>query len=170
MTLFEVFQSYYIYYGQTYFHCLENVIFQYGDSFFHPSAGIISGDNHSMSLANITLHFVILRISKTLHTAELFKRFIDDIVWLSYDTDRTNKIKNVLTKCFSKHGMEITFRQVSTNAEQQGAQLKFLDVNHVIGTTSLCGFYTRDYVKPTAVNRGFLHGKSHHPPNTSLSL
>ena len=48
--------------GQRYFVelimlTLESVIIQHGQHFYKQSNGIITGDNHSVSLANIAMHF-----------------------------------------------------------------------------------------------------------------
>ena len=47
--------------------CLHNVIIQHKQNFYTQRTGIITGDNHSVSLANITLHYVILPISDVLN-------------------------------------------------------------------------------------------------------
>ena len=61
--------------------CLNNVVIQYKEGLFTQSIGIVTGDNHSVSLANITLHYVILPVSEIINQAVLFKRYIDDIIW-----------------------------------------------------------------------------------------
>ena len=45
--------------------------------------GIITGDNHSVSLANTAVHYILQPIADVLSEAELFRRFIDDIIWIS---------------------------------------------------------------------------------------
>ena len=50
------------------------------------------------------------------------------------------------------------------------SEVEFLDVNHVIDNTDPFGFITRNYEKPTAVHRRFLHGSSHHPPSVFKSI
>ena len=62
--------------------CLHNAIIQHKQNFYTQKIGVITGDNHSVSLANITLHYVILPISDILNKSISFKRFIDDIIWL----------------------------------------------------------------------------------------
>jgi len=47
--------------------CLDNVIIQYKEKFFTQSNGIITGDNHSISLPNIALHYVILPIASAIN-------------------------------------------------------------------------------------------------------
>ena len=60
--------------------CLNNVVIQYKEGFFTQSTGFVTGDNHSVSLADITLHYVILPVSEIINQAVLFKRYIDDII------------------------------------------------------------------------------------------
>jgi len=63
--------------------CLNNVVTQYGDQLHLQNNGIITGDNHSVSLANIAVHYILQPIADVLNEAELFRRFIDDIIWIS---------------------------------------------------------------------------------------
>ena len=57
--------------------CLDKVIIQYKDSFFTQKKwNSKTGDNHSVSLANIALHYLILPILSTVNQSVLFKRFI----------------------------------------------------------------------------------------------
>ena len=44
--------------------CLNNVVTQYGDQLYIQNNGIITGDNHSVSLANITVHYVLQPIAE----------------------------------------------------------------------------------------------------------
>jgi len=44
--------------------CLNNVVTQYGDQLYIQKNGIITGDNHSVSLANITVHYVLQPIAE----------------------------------------------------------------------------------------------------------
>ena len=48
--------------------CLHSVIIQHKQNFYTQKTGIITKDNHSVSLANITLHYVILPISDVLNS------------------------------------------------------------------------------------------------------
>ena len=114
-----------------------------------------------MSVANITLHNIILPIADKLNESIIFKRYIDDVIWISETELLTNDIKASLADVFVSNGLKLTFRRISTN--QPTSSLEFLDINHVIDTTCRGGFYTTDFKKPTAINRRFLHGLSHHP-------
>jgi len=73
--------------------CLENIVVKNGNSFYKQSKGIITGDNNSVSIANIALHHVIMPIATTIKTTKLFKRYIDDIVFLSETLDVTDNVK-----------------------------------------------------------------------------
>ena len=68
-------------------HYLNGTIIQYTNKFYIQKQGIITGDNHPVSLANISMHFIMLKISDILNQAQFFKRFIDDIIWLSYGNE-----------------------------------------------------------------------------------
>jgi len=60
-----------------------------------------------VSLENISLHYILLPIADTINEAKIFKRFIDDIVWLSYTTETTNQIENNLNSVFQRNDLEI---------------------------------------------------------------
>ena len=141
--------------------CLKNVVVQNGDHFYNQSQGIITGDNDSVSLANIALHHITLPIAEILNKTILFKRYIDDVIWFSITDSLTNKIKNQLSKTFKNNGLNLIFRSINT--DDTNSSLEFLDVDHVICKSSKGGFYTTNYIKPTAVERVFLNGLSHHP-------
>ena len=150
--------------------CLDNIIVQYENDFFVQERGIVTGDNHSVSIANITLHYVLLPFAKTINHSQIFKRFIDDIVWLSFGQNTTQTIKNAILTAFCANDLEISFRQIQTGSLEQNTSMEFLDVDHVIDSTAVGGFYTKEFIKPTALNRTFLHGKSHHPISVFKSI
>ena len=149
-------------------YCLKNVVVQNDDKFYNQDEGIITGDNHSVSLANITLHHIILPISNDLNKSELFKRYIDDIIWISQTKTLTDDIEQTLSDTFNSAGLKLTFRRVSTL--ENNKTLEFLDVDHVIDPICSAGFYTTNFVKPTAVHRVFLNGSSYHPPSIFRSI
>ena len=121
-----------------------------------------------MSTANIALRHLIMPIATTIKTTKLFKRYIDDIVFLSETLDVTDNVKRQLKCAFEEHNLKLVFRQIST--KNDGDELEFLDVNHVIDKTEINGFYVKNYIKPTAKNRVFVNGKSHHPRSIYKSL
>ena len=148
--------------------CFGNVIIQYKDSFFTHKNGIVTRNNHSVSLANIALHYLILPISSTINQSMLFKRFIDDIIWLSYGLDTTTKLKQALICEFQEYDIELSFRDINTS--ENNACFEFLDVEHKIDSNFAGRFYTRNFIKPTAINRTFLNGKSFHPQHIFKSI
>ena len=147
--------------------CLHNVIIQHKQNFYTQKTGIITEDNYSVSLANITLHYVILPISDILNKSILFKPFIDDI-WLSYGVETTLKIKNCLFKTFQDNKLDLTFHMINTT--DSGSTLEFLDVEHKIDSSYSCGFFTKNFIKPTATNRLFLNSHSYYPPHVFKSI
>ncbi|MEC8567887.1 MAG: GIY-YIG nuclease family protein, partial [Pseudomonadota bacterium] len=110
-------------------------------------------------------HFTMF---KTLKKAVMFKRYIDDIIWISESVEITNQIQKELSETFLKNGLKMTFRRISTR--QTSGTLEFLDVNHVVDPSCAAGFRTTNFVKPTAINRLFLNGQSSHPRNVFKSI
>ena len=49
------------------------------------------------------------------------------------------------------------------NNRQTGQGVEFLDVFHQIEEDDPIGFVTKNFTKPTAAGRAFLHGNSYHP-------
>ena len=80
----------------------------------------------------------MLKISNILNQAQFFKRFIDDIIWLSYGNDLTEKIKQALTNTCMEYGLKLTHRKVSTY--ETGKSREFLDVFHMINNSNKFGF------------------------------
>ena len=107
-------------------------------------------------------------IATTIKTTKLFKRYIDDNIFLSETLDVTDNVKRQLNCAFEEHNLKLVFRQIST--KNDGEELEFLDVNHVIDKTEISGFYVKNYIKPTAKNRVFVNGKSHHPRSIYKSI
>ena len=142
-------------------NCSNSIIIQYTNKFCIQKQGIITGDNSSVSLANISMHFIMLKISSILNEAQLFTRFIDDIIWLSHGNKLTEKIKQALTNTCVEYELKLTFRKVSTN--ETGKNLEFLDVLHMIDNSNKFGFFTTSFIKETATKRLFLNGNSYHP-------
>jgi len=75
--------------------CLNNIVVQHV-LIFITREGILTGDNNSVSIANTALHYTLLPIAKVLNQAELFKRNIDDIMFLAIGENITNKITDSL--------------------------------------------------------------------------
>ena len=144
-------------------HCLNSIVIQYTNKFYIQKQGIITVDNNSVSLANISMHFIMLKISNILNQAQLFKRLIDDIIWLSYgnDNELTEKTEQALTNTCMEYELKLTFGKVSTN--ETGKSLEFLDVLHMIDNSNKFGFFTTSFIKETATKRLFLNGNLYHP-------
>ena len=85
--------------------CLDNVIVQHADKFYKQKEGIITEDNPSVSLANIALHYILTPIAAILNKVHLFKRFIDDIVWLPHGEDITLEIEGALKHVLGQNGL-----------------------------------------------------------------
>ena len=82
---------------------------QYKEGFFTQSTEIVTCDNHSVSLANITLQNVILPVSEIINQAKLFKRYRDDIIWLSFGLDNTTKIKEAHSGIFIENELKLSY-------------------------------------------------------------
>ena len=91
----------------------------------------------------------------------MFKRYIDDILYITIEDGRELNIKDALTNKFQEYNLELSFKEISTTNQQD--KLEFLDVMHVITSEGKGGFKIKDFVKPTARNATFLHVKSYHP-------
>ena len=133
---------------------------EFGGNYYTKEKGLITGENNSVSLANIGLHYIMHRID-ILKETKIIKRYIDDIIYVTKDDINKEKIKNELIENFEKQELKLTFREISTKEEK--AQVEFLDVLHEIKPKATKGFITKDFIKPTAKNATFLHGKSYHP-------
>ena len=59
--------------------CVENIIIQYQNKFYNQKDRIATGDNHSVLLTNIAVHYVVCQVFTKVELAEIFERFIDDI-------------------------------------------------------------------------------------------
>jgi len=99
--------------------CLNNVVTQYGDQLYTQKNGIGTGDNHSVSLANIAEHYILQPIAGALREAAGFRRFIDDIIWIAKSKVSNENIRQALTSAFANSSLELTFRQACT-ADQKG--------------------------------------------------
>ena len=148
--------------------CLENVVVRNEDKFYNQTDGIITGDNHSVSVANITLHFIILEIADQLNKTILFKRYIDDLMMICSSESQATTTQQALKQKFEENDLRLTFRMIQT--ADQDSSVEFLDVNHVVDAECTAGFYTTNFIKPTAQNRTFLNGRSYHPRSTFKSI
>ena len=148
--------------------CLNNVILQYLDKFYVQKNGIVTGNNHSVSIVNICMHYILLPLAKVLNKTVVFKRYIDDIIWLSYNYSTTTKIKKLHQAQFSNFNLQLVFNSIKTG--NMDNELEFLDVLHVTTLNAKGGFITKNFIKSTAKDRYFLNGASHHPTSVYKSI
>jgi len=55
--------------------------------------GIITNDNHSVSLANSAVRYILQPIAGVLREAALFLIFIDDIIWIATSESTNENIR-----------------------------------------------------------------------------
>ena len=84
---------------------LESVITQHGQNFYKQSNGIITGDNHSVLLANIAMHFATILAFPTLKKAVIYKRFIDDIIFIAIEKNSTQNVIKAIENSLGKVGL-----------------------------------------------------------------
>ena len=77
----------------------------------------------------------------------------------SFGVDNTVKIKEALSHVFMDNDPKV----FCIHTAELRLCLKFSNVEHKIDNNYIDGFSTRDFVKPTALDRTFLNGKSLHP-------
>ena len=152
--------------GQRYFVelimlTLESVIIQHGEHFYKQSNSIITVDNHSVSLANIAMPFATTPAFSILKKAVIYKRFIDDIIFIAIGKNSTQNIIEAIENSLGKVGLQITIKLFNTKCSDQ--QVEFLDVLHKHSSDSPFKFVTSNYVKKTALDRTFINGTSYHP-------
>ena len=112
---------------------------------------------------------MLLPIAETIKQSLLFKRFIDDIIWLSIGKTTTQDIQEALYNVFESACLKLDFCHICTQSQTPG-QLEFLDVDHAIDNNCSFGFFIKDFIKSSALNRSFLNGSSHHPPRIFKSI
>jgi len=87
--------------------------------------GIITCDKHSVSLANIAVHYILQPMDAVIYKAELFHRVMDDTIWIARSESSHENIRQAVTSAFADSGLELTFRQACT-ADQKW-DVRFLD-------------------------------------------
>ena len=95
-----------------------------------------------------------------LKRTELFGPYIDYIFFISFGFSNTKSMQTALTNILQNNGLTLTFREV--NNRQTGKGVEFLDVFHQIEEDDPIGFVAKNFTKPTAAGRTFLHGNSYH--------
>ena len=124
---------------------LESVILEHGQNFYKQSNGIITGDNHSVWLASIAMHFATTPPFPTLKKAVIYKRFIDDNIFIAIGENSTQNINKAIENSLGKVGLQITTKLFNTKCSDQ--QVEFLDVLHKHSSDSPFKFVTCNYVK-----------------------
>ena len=88
---------------------VEMVMFLFGKcsnsiwkKIYKKKIGIVTEDNHSVSFANIEMHFIIELISGKLQRAKLFRQYINDIFFVSFGFSNTKTIETPFTNIFQK--------------------------------------------------------------------
>ena len=64
-----------------------------------------------MPIANFALHYVIMPSATTIKPTKLFKRYVDDILFLSETLKVTDNIKRRLKCTFEEHNLKLVFRE-----------------------------------------------------------
>ena len=82
---------------------------QHGELFYSQSSGTVTGDNYSVSIANLTLHYALLRAAVVINTAVIFRRFIDDIIWISHGTENTKAVQDAVDQALKSNNLELSF-------------------------------------------------------------
>ena len=142
---------------------LRNNFIVFQEKYFKQKKGIITGDNNSVVIANISLHYIMTKTTK-LSKSLFIRRYIDDILLISESLLVSKEIIKDLKKTFKEHDLDLTSTIMS--AENGVDKLPFLDIEHILTRENEKSFfYTRNFTKATAVNSTFLNGKSFHPLN-----
>ena len=127
--------------------CLSHSVIQFQNRTYLQSTGIVTGENNSVTIANIALHYVIQSIPEINTKTKIFRRFIDDIIFITKDNEDAGTIKSKLTKKFDEFDLKLTYREVSTNKE--GERVEFLDVLH-------CTSHESTKINQS-INQSFIH-------------
>ena len=144
------------------------MITQFESNFYIQDKDIGTGDNHSVTLANITIPIKLEPYSLVIEKAEIFRRFIADIVWLSFRSENTKDISDTLETAFTSASLQLMF--IQTSKMEGNGLVELLDVHHCIAPNKKYGFITKDFVKATAEHRCFICGLLHHPCSTFKSI
>ena len=142
-------------------HCLNHSVIKFNGQLYTQNTGIITGENNSVTIANIALHYIVKQIIEIETKTKIFRRFIDDIIFITNGDNDAEEIKLKLTDYFGKYDLKLTYREITTKIE--GEKVEFLDVLHCTNHQATGNFMITDFVKPTAINATFLNGKSAHP-------
>ena len=113
---------------KTIMFCLENNYVKFKNTLYKNNQGIPTGENFSVPLANIALHFLTKKVN-FLNSCYIYKRYIDDIIFLC-PANKSILIQKELSEKFQTHELSLQFKKISTTEE--GKELEFLDILHKI--------------------------------------
>ena len=92
--------------------CLENNYVKFKNTLYKNNQGIPTGENFSVSLANIALHFLTKKVN-FLNSCYIYKRYIDDIIFLC-PANKSILIQKELSEKFQTHELSLQFKTIST--------------------------------------------------------
>jgi hypothetical protein len=91
-------------------YCMENVVTQYGEDYYLQKVGIITGDNNSVSIANIAMRYVMKMACDSLSQCSIVRRFIDDIMMIFMGSlESAENIKRCVSEIFTGQHLSLTF-------------------------------------------------------------
>ena len=128
-------------------HCLENSIIGFDNTFYKQQHGIVTEENNSVTIANISLHFIIKQIKEIKKTV-IFRRYIDDIIYIAKTEEISLLVRKQLLHTFETFSLKLEFRSICT--KENNSNIEFLDVEHQTDKNAKRGFLVKDFVKPTA--------------------
>ena len=103
------------------------------------------------------MRFATTPVFPTLKKLVIYKRFIDDIIFIAIGENSTLNIIKAIENSLGKVGLQNTTNKCSDQ------QVEFLDVLHKHLSSSPFKFVTCNYIKKTAVDRTFINGTLYHP-------
>ena len=106
------------------------------------------------------MHFATTPAFPTLKKAVIYKRFIDDIIFIAIGENSTQNIIKAVENSLGKVGLQITTKFFNTKCLDQ--QVEFLDVFQKHSSDLSFKFVTSNYVKKTTLDRTFINGASCH--------
>ena len=115
------------------------------------------------------MHYILQPIADVLNEAELFRRFIDDIIWISASETSNERIRQALTSAFENSGLELTFRQACT-AEKTG-EVDYSENHGTINKPRLHEAYTVTFVEqPSCHSLDICENKWHHVIDAQINI
>ena len=107
------------------------------------------------------MHFATTPAFPTVKKAVIYKRLIDDIIFIALGENSMQNIIKAIENSPEKVGLQTTTQMFNTKCSDQ--EVEFLDILHKYSSDSPFKFVTCNYVKKTALARTFINGTSYHP-------